>query len=202
MFKVLQTSSTPNPNALKFHLDQSVLKEGSKSFLVTNYPPENEALKDLFQLDQITSVFCIGNVITVNKKPQGNWDDLIPKIADILEEKLKSLDYLLKKLEDQKEPLKQPENGNSYSSSLEQDFFSQTKESQIRAVNQILDTSVRPGLAGDGGGLALIDIQGEIVQVHYEGACGSCPSSTGGTLQFIESTLQKTLHPKIKVQIH
>ena len=32
MFKVVQTSSTPNPNAIKFHLDQNIIEKGSKSY--------------------------------------------------------------------------------------------------------------------------------------------------------------------------
>jgi len=36
--------------------------------------------------------------------------------------------------------------------------------------------------------------------VHYQGACGTCPSSTTGTLEFIENFLKDTLSKDLKVE--
>jgi Fe-S cluster biogenesis protein NfuA len=79
------------------------------------------------------------------------------------------------------------------------DFFGLSPEEQVGHVNRILDEMVRPGLAGDGGGLDLLGIEGHTVRIHYEGACGSCPSATSGTLMYIEGALQRKAHPELTV---
>ena len=53
--------------------------------------------------------------------------------------------------------------------------------------------------AGDGGGLEIVGLEDNVLQVHYEGACGSCPSSTSGTLQYIESMVRSHLDDSLKV---
>jgi len=44
-------------------------------------------------------------------------------------------------------------------------------------VELVLDT-MRPYLMADGGNVAVVDIEGGIVKLELQGACGSCPSST------------------------
>ena len=63
----------------------------------------------------------------------------------------------------------------------------------------LLDKRIRPGLAGDGGGLEIISFEGKTLQISYHGACGSCPSSTTGTLRYIETMLQDEVDPEIRV---
>ena len=62
--------------------------------------------------------------------------------------------------------------------------------------------SIRPALANDGGGLEVIEVDGPIVRIRYQGACGGCPSSTGGTLRVIENHLKSQLDPEIKVHTY
>ena len=49
-------------------------------------------------------------------------------------------------------------------------------------INQLLDEQIRPYLQGDGGDLHVLGLEGNMLNVHYQGACGSCPSSISGTL--------------------
>lgn len=64
---------------------------------------------------------------------------------------------------------------------------------KVRRVEEVLDEQVRPMLASDGGGIELVDLRGSDLVVHYNGACGSCSSSIGGTMIFIEDTLNNAL---------
>jgi Fe-S cluster biogenesis protein NfuA len=57
---------------------------------------------------------------------------------------------------------------------------------------------VRPYLQGDGGDLYVLGLEGNTLQVHYQGACGSCPSSLSGTLAGIEN-LVRSIEPDIQV---
>ncbi|KAL1569071.1 NifU-like protein 3, chloroplastic [Salvia divinorum] len=55
-------------------------------------------------------------------------------------------------------------------------------------VEKVLD-EVRPGLMADGGNVALHEIDGLVVVLKLQGACGSCPSSTMTLKMGIETRL-------------
>jgi Fe-S cluster biogenesis protein NfuA len=57
---------------------------------------------------------------------------------------------------------------------------------------------VRQYLQSDGGDLYVLGLDGNKLTVHYQGACGSCPSSISGTLTAIEN-LVRSIEPDIKV---
>lgn len=56
-------------------------------------------------------------------------------------------------------------------------------------VEKVLD-EVRPGLMADGGNVALHEIDGLVVVLKLQGACGSCPSSTMTLKMSIETRLR------------
>lgn len=70
---------------------------------------------------------------------------------------------------------------------------------RAQAIEKALDEKVREFLAKDGGGLEVVGIEDDRVLVSYQGACGGCASSTGGTLRFIESMLTISLNHEIEV---
>jgi len=77
----IEYSSTPNPNAVKFTLDRTVVASGSRS-----YSSRFEALGDplgeaLFEIPGLAGVFCMADFITVTKDPSAAWEDLIPAVA-------------------------------------------------------------------------------------------------------------------------
>ena len=73
------------------------------------------------------------------------------------------------------------------------------EEQRIPVIEEVLDKKIRPALASDGGGLSVLNIDGNQVFVEYHGACGNCPSSTTGTLKFIESQLTVSLNHDMQV---
>ena len=75
-----------------------------------------------------------------------------------------------------------------------------TKEEQKAQIDIVLDEYIRPALMNDGGNVQVLDVtDGEKVLVQYQGACGSCGSSLGATLSFMESTLRKHIYNDINV---
>ncbi|MFY4725504.1 iron-sulfur cluster assembly scaffold protein [Campylobacter jejuni] len=83
-------------------------------------------------------------------------------------------------------------------------FDEMTIVGQLKAVESVLDTEIRPMLHNDGGDLEVIDIQkaeGAAIDVYirYLGACSGCSSGSGATLYAIETILQEELSPNIRV---
>jgi Fe-S cluster biogenesis protein NfuA len=70
---------------------------------------------------------------------------------------------------------------------------------ELRQIEEILDRTIRPGLQGDGGDLAVIKYEDKKLYVHYEGACGTCPSATSGTLMAIEGIIRDEFDPQVEV---
>jgi Fe-S cluster biogenesis protein NfuA len=72
---------------------------------------------------------------------------------------------------------------------------------EMQKIDEILDRTVRPGLQGDGGDIEVLSFEPKEkkVYIHYQGACGTCPSSTAGTLMAIESILRDEFDPECQV---
>ena len=62
----------------------------------------------------------------------------------------------------------------------------------IENVENVLD-ELRPYLMSDGGNVELVEIEGPIVRLRLQGACGSCPSSA--------MTLRMGIERKLKEEI-
>jgi Fe-S cluster biogenesis protein NfuA len=69
----------------------------------------------------------------------------------------------------------------------------------IQKIEEILDNTVRQFLQGDGGDIQVLKLEGHTLEVRYEGACGTCPSSTSATLDAIQGILQEQFDPEIQI---
>ncbi|MGL5804569.1 MAG: NifU family protein [Xenococcaceae cyanobacterium] len=59
-------------------------------------------------------------------------------------------------------------------------------------VEQVLE-ELRPYLMADGGNVELVEIDGPIVKLRLQGACGSCPSSAMTLKMGIERRLREII---------
>jgi NifU-like protein len=82
-------------------------------------------------------------------------------------------------------------------------FETMTLVQQIKAVDAIIDDSIRQFLIMDGGNMEIIDIKKNDsyvdIYIRYLGACDGCSSSSTGTLYAIEATLKEKLSKNIRV---
>ena len=79
-------------------------------------------------------------------------------------------------------------------------FPALSKEDQLKAIEMVLDRSIRANLARDGGGVEVKGFEDNVVKIEYHGACGSCATSSTGTLQFIQGQLKQQLDSSLKVK--
>jgi NFU1 iron-sulfur cluster scaffold homolog, mitochondrial len=191
--KVTRNDPTPNPDAIKFVLDGQIVAAGSRSFR-DRVLCEDPVAKRLFEIEEVVSIFFVSNVVTVTKDPFADWGILIPRINQVLEEATEGL-------ETQSSRPVSPLAGLSSGGDHDEGFFARSYDEQVAKINTIFDEAVRPGLASDGGGLRLVDVVDKTARVEYQGACGSCPSSTSGTLFYIESVLRARVHPELVVEL-
>ncbi|MGL5034223.1 MAG: NifU family protein [Microcystaceae cyanobacterium] len=62
----------------------------------------------------------------------------------------------------------------------------------LENVETVLD-EMRPYLMADGGNVEVVDLDGPIVKVRLQGACGSCPSSTMTLKMGLERRLREMI---------
>lgn len=66
-------------------------------------------------------------------------------------------------------------------------------------VENVLD-ELRPYLMADGGNVELAEIEGPIVKLRLQGACGSCPSSAMTLKMGIERRLREKIPEIVEVE--
>jgi len=62
----------------------------------------------------------------------------------------------------------------------------------LENVETVLD-EMRPYLMADGGNVQVVELDGPIVKVRLQGACGSCPSSTMTLKMGLERKLREMI---------
>lgn len=183
MPKIADIENTPNPNALKY-----ILKEPLTWGIARSYDNAAQAVDDplasaLFAIEHVTNVFYVDHWITVTQDGQADWQELKRKIA---------------------EPIRSApaadERSAQIAAAAAQPVAEMSDEDRVRLdrINDLLDEEIRPYLQGDGGDVYVVSLEGNKLTVHYQGACGSCPSSLSGTLAGIENLL-KSIEPDIEV---
>jgi Fe-S cluster biogenesis protein NfuA len=184
MPKIAEIEPTPNPNAMKFILREPLTWGISRSYENAEQAKDDPLASKLFDIEHVTSVFYVDHWITVTQDGQADWQELMRQLAVPIRE-APTADAQTAELVSQA--------GTASTANL-----SDADKERLDKINAVLDEQVRPYLQGDGGDLYVMGLEGNKLKVHYQGACGSCPSSISGTLTGIEN-LVKQIEPDIEV---
>lgn len=182
---VVRTRETPNPGALQFVLNSQILDYGNLSYASEADCKGDKLGEALFGLKGIENVFVMENFVTVTRDDKADWKLL----RDLVWKTINSHVTLYR--------------SNEKISPEEIDvekFLSLSAEEKLKGVEMVLNRSIRTNLAKDGGGVEVRGIEGNVVKIHYQGACGSCPTSSTGTLQYIQTQLKQQLHSELTVK--
>ncbi len=191
-FEVMDTELTPNPNAFKYILNAPVIDAGAKSFTSEEDAEGDHFVRSVFALGNVQSIYLSENFVTVSFLPTHNLELLVDAVEETIEEHLTFYDGQNTESEEKDEP--------SILESLDKiDFPNLSDLEKAEVIDAVLDETVRPALANDGGGLTVLDFEDNTLRIRYQGACGSCPSSATGTLRAIENILHSSLKQEIRV---
>ena len=80
------THPTPNPNSLKFTVDDdaSFIEEGMESFNTAQEAAEDPIGQRLFAVQGVENVFIMPEFVTVSKHPAADWNALEPQLRQAL----------------------------------------------------------------------------------------------------------------------
>jgi Fe-S cluster biogenesis protein NfuA len=178
----IHVQPTPNPNALKFVLNQPVKASGNSSYRSPIECIENTFATSLFTVRGVDQIHLFDNVITITKFGYEDWDEMIPAIEERVKQDL-------------------PNHDPNYFDPDPEEDRRRALPPELKKIEEILDRTIRPGLQGDGGDIQTISIEDNVLLVQYQGACGTCPSSSTGTLEAIKGILRDEYDPNIDVYI-
>ncbi len=74
-----------------------------------------------------------------------------------------------------------------------------TAKQQIAVIEEVISVDIRPYIELDAGGIEVVSLTGRELIIAYKGACTTCYSSIGSTLQAIQQILAAKVHPEIHV---
>lgn len=171
---------TPNPRAFKFIVNREVKSRGNVTYNSAEECHNNELAKTLFTVDGVKQLYFFENIITVT------FADGVDLLA--------AEDHIITLIKD-----KILAHDPNFSVEGDEQERREKLPANLRQIEEILDRTIRPALQGDGGDLEVVSLIDDQLSVRYQGACGTCPSSTMGTLMAIEGILKEQYDPDIQV---
>lgn len=171
---------TPNPQTLKFVINQKLLDEPIH-FSDAMAAEDSPLAMKLFGFPWTAEVMIGGDFITVTKQDWVDWEMLADPLSQLLKEHLESGEALL---------FRDP----SGASETEVD---ENETPIVRDIKRVLDREIRPMVAMDGGDIVFHKYEDNIVYIYMRGACSGCPSSTLTLKSGIEVRLKEAF-PEIK----
>jgi Fe-S cluster biogenesis protein NfuA len=189
----IETETTPNPSSLKFLPGKTVMGSGTREFATPEAAEASPLAQAIFDLGDVTNVFFGGDFITVTAASGVSWTDLKPQVVAIL------LDHFVSEA-----PLFMPGSAGGISVPAEDESMlveERNEDSDIIAqINELLETRVRPAVAGDGGDIQYRGYRDGIVHLQMQGACSGCPSSTATLKHGIEGLLKHYVPEVVEVR--
>ncbi|AGH96528.1 NifU family protein [Pseudobdellovibrio exovorus] len=177
---LIRVQATPNPAAWKFVLNLPVLNEGKATYSDKQEAEHNNLASSLFQIDGVRQVHFFQNVITVTHQFDYDSDEVSKQVCAVIQTRM-------------------PVHNPNQTVLDEKKIARQNLSPDLQRIEEILDRTIRPGLQGDGGDIEVVKFEDNKVYVIYQGACGTCPSATTGTLMAIDGILKDEFDPSVEV---
>jgi Fe-S cluster biogenesis protein NfuA len=169
----IETEGTPNPATLKFLPGREILGDKTADFADADAALISPLAEALFGIPGVARVFLGGDFVTVTKTGETEWQALRPQILGLLMEHLVEGRPIL----------------SEHAVLMAEDV--DPADSEIVAqIKELLDTRVRPAVAGDGGDIIFRGFRDGVVSLTMQGSCSGCPSSTATLKHGIENMLK------------
>ncbi len=178
----IETETTPNPATLKFLPGEAVMPAGTRDFASPEDATASPLAEALFDTGEVTGVFFGRDFVSVTAAPGADWSALKPQVVSIL------LDHFVSQA-----PLFAGGDASGIAVPADSDEAIGDDPADAEIVEQIkelLETRVRPAVAGDGGDIRYRGFREGVVYLTMQGACSGCPSSTATLKHGIEGLLK------------
>ena len=161
----IQTEATPNPATLKFLPGKVVMPEGTFDARKAAGAAPSPLAQRLFEIPGIAGVFFGHDFVTVTKG-EGEWQHMKPAILGaIMEHFMSGAPIVIG-------------GAGPVGATDGEEFFDAADAPTVETIKELLETRIRPAVAGDGGDITFRGFKDGVVYLNMKGACSGCPSST------------------------
>ncbi len=178
----IQTEATPNPATLKFLPGRPVLESGALDMPNKEAAAQSPLAERLFEIPNVGGVFYGADFISITKTG-GEWQQIKPAVLGAIMEHFMTGGPLLA-------------SGAEAQGEAEDEFFDEKDADTVATIKDLIETRVRPAVAGDGGDITFKGYKEGVVFLTMKGACSGCPSSTA-TLQHGIQNLLRHFVPEV-----
>ncbi|MXO62101.1 NifU family protein [Qipengyuania oceanensis] len=189
----IETETTPNPQSLKFLPGQPVMTSGTREFASPEAAEASPLAQAIFDTGEVTNVFFGSDFVSVTAAPGVEWSALKPQVVAIL------LDHFVSQA-----PLFVPGTAGGIAVPPEDEEMAVKDDPAdadiVAQIHELLDTRVRPAVAGDGGDIRYRGYKDGVVYLTMQGACAGCPSSTATLKHGIEGLLKHYVPEVVEVR--
>jgi Fe-S cluster biogenesis protein NfuA len=180
----IETEGTPNPATLKFLPGRDVMGLSTADFASAVSAIRSPLATALFALPGVARVFLGGDFITVTRNDEVSWQALKPQVLGVV------MDHFVAGL-----PV--IEGGEA---DIDEEDVDEADREVVDQIKELLDTRVRPAVAGDGGDIVFRGYREGIVRLHMQGSCSGCPSSSATLKHGIENMLKHYVPEVVAVE--
>ena len=170
----IETEGTPNPATLKFLPGRDVMGAGTADFAAPDVAERSPLASALFALPGVARVFLGSDFITVTKEDALTWQTLKPQVLGTIMEHFVAGRPMIE---------------GADADAPDEDVAPEDMEI-VAQIKELIDTRVRPAVAGDGGDIVFRGYRDGVVRLHMQGACSGCPSSRATLKHGIENMLR------------
>ncbi len=169
----IETEGTPNPATLKFLPGRDVLGDATADFATAEAAGRSPLAIALFALPGVGRVFLGGDFVTVTKTEAVTWQALKPQVLTTIMEHFVARRPVI------------VEDGRAADEDVDP-----ADADIVAQIKQLIDTRVRPAVAGDGGNIVFRGYRDGVVRLQMQGACSGCPSASATLKHGIENMLR------------
>ena len=180
----IETEATPNPATLKFLPGRYVMEAGTADFASPLSAARSPLALALFDLPGVARVFLGNDFITVTKTEEIDWPALKPQVLATIMDHFVSGRPILEGDAD----------------TLDEEDIDPADQEVVDQIKELLDTRVRPAVAGDGGDIVFRGYRDGVVRLHMQGSCSGCPSSRATLKHGIENMLRHYVPEVVAVE--
>ena len=181
----IQTEATPNPATMKFLPGRPVLENGTLDIQSRDAAAQSPLAARLFDVANVGGVLFGSDFISVTKTG-GDWQQMKPAILGAIMEHYMSGEPLL--------------TAATQATANADEFFDAKDAETVATIKDLIETRVRPAVAGDGGDIIFRGYKEGIVYLNMKGACSGCPSSTATLKHGIQNLLRHFVPEVVEVR--
>ena len=171
--------SNPNPNSLKFVVNEMLIPEGmSFDFPDVDSTTNAPLAKELFSYDFVDRVFYMSNFITVTKKGDVEWIEIQQTLKNHIKQFLEAGKFIIEVDENETAP-------------------AQEETEAVKKIRTILEEYIRPAVEQDGGAITFHSFHDGVVKVRLQGSCSGCPSSMVTLKAGIENLFKRMMPDEV-----